>query len=155
MNCYCCSGKNFSECCQPYLEGKLVPSSPEALMRSRYTAYSIADIFYIQKTMHGRAAIGFKADETRFWAKRVKWIKLEVRQVEFENPDKGFVEFLASMIEGSYLSIMHEKSEFIREHGQWYYVDGMQFPRTKQLISRNLPCPCGSQRKFKNCHGEK
>ena len=47
MNCYCCSGKTFTECCEPYLSLKKDADSCEALMRSRYSAYCIADTAYL------------------------------------------------------------------------------------------------------------
>ena len=49
-HCSCGSGRDYVTCCQPYVEGRAHPETPEALMRSRYTAYTMADIDYIEKT---------------------------------------------------------------------------------------------------------
>ena len=153
--CSCCSGQQYAECCQRFLEGKLLPQTPEALMRSRYTAYTMANMDYIQKTMRGRASIGFNQAEAKQWAKRMIWIKLEVLDTALEKQNHGTVEFKATFVDGYALQVLHEKSEFIQEAGQWYYVDGTQFPsNNKKTIPRNSPCPCNSQRKFKNCHGK-
>ncbi len=151
--CPCCSGKNYDDCCQIYISGHTSAPTPEALMRSRYTAYSMANITYIEKTMQGAALRGFDACTAERWAKRINWIKLEVKDAGLLSPERGFVEFLATMVDGTRLVILHEKSDFILVQGLWYYTDGLQFPTPKkQLVSRNALCPCGSQRKYKNCH---
>lgn len=153
QTCPCCSGKIYDDCCQIYLSGHLPAPTPEALMRSRYTAYSMANITYIEKTMQGSARSGFDACAAERWAKRMNWIKLEVKDAGSLSSERSFVEFLATMVDGSRLVILHEKSDFTLVHGLWYYTDGFQFPTPKkQLVYRNALCPCGSQRKYKNCH---
>ena len=42
-----------------------------------------------------------------------------------------------------------ERSRFLKENGQWYYIDG-----TRPQFGRNDPCPCGSGKKFKKCCGQ-
>ncbi len=155
-SCPCGAGRDETQCCKLYIEGKALPSTPEALMRSRYTAYTLANIDYIKKTMRGKAMVGFHEEEARRWAKRIDWIKLHVLQVEQEVPNRGFVEFEAVFVEGTKLKSIHEKSEFICEQGQWLYVGGshMESSFIEQIVSRSSKCPCGSPRKFKNCHGK-
>lgn len=97
-------------------------------MRSRYTAYTMADIAYIEKTQCGQAAEGFNALEAYAWAKRVTWIKLEVLNTSLSKPKKGTVEFIATFIDAGISQSMHEKSEFIKKAGQWFYVDGVHMP---------------------------
>lgn len=155
VQCPCDSQKDYASCCEPYLRGKQNPATPEALMRSRYTAYTMANIDYIKQTMRGRALVGFQDMDATRWAKRVRWIRLNVVNSAIENSKTGYVEFEASFVDGSRLKSIHEKSEFICEEGRWYYVDGTHLPTSQsaQMVSRNMTCPCGSQRKFKNCHG--
>ena len=50
MRCPCGSGKDFDQCCGPYLSGRAEPPTAEALMRSRYVAYTRGDIDYIGRT---------------------------------------------------------------------------------------------------------
>lgn len=154
-HCSCGSQKDYATCCELYLTHQQKPDTPQELMRSRYTAYCLANIDYIQNTMRGKALVGFNAINAKRWATRMNWIKLTILETSMDNPHKGYVEFIATFVDGHVLNSMHEKSEFIQEEGKWYYVDGVQIPSldtTKQLISRNSLCPCGSQRKFKNCH---
>ncbi|MDI9819698.1 MULTISPECIES: YchJ family protein [unclassified Legionella] len=157
VNCPCDSQKSYLSCCEPFITGKQTPETPEALMRSRYTAYAMANIDYIKETMRHGALIGFQETEAKRWAKRVHWIKLHVLKSDIKNSTTGYVEFEASFVDGSRLKSLHEKSRFMREEGQWYYVGGTHLPTvsTEQMISRTINCPCGSQRKFKNCHGKK
>ncbi len=154
--CPCGFPNDYALCCEPYLADKKIPLSPEALMRSRYTAYSLADITYIVKTMRGKPLNGFDEAKARLWAERATWLGLNVINTRNETPDRGYVEFIARFIDGDQLKSIHEISEFHLDHGHWFYVDGS--PPVKSVTSKNKPiarnslCPCGSQKKFKNCH---
>lgn len=52
MSCYCGSAQNFAFCCLPFIEGKQKPTTAEQLMRSRYSAYCVAHVDYIQHSYH-------------------------------------------------------------------------------------------------------
>lgn len=155
--CACGSSIDYLDCCGMYLSGKTRPKTPEALMRSRYTAYSRADIDYIKKTMQGKPLINFNEAEAKHWAASVQWMGLNVlnnpREVAEENI--GFVEFIATYIDKGALKTIHEISQFRCIEGAWFYIDGEQQGGVKpQKISRNAPCPCGNKKKFKNCHAQ-
>jgi SEC-C motif-containing protein len=154
--CPCQSEQNFDQCCGPFLEQREVPQTPEQLMRSRYTAYSLAKVDYIKQTMKGSPLMSFNSLEAKEWAQRVTWVGLKVIQSYMESSVVGFVEFSARLIERKQLKIIHELSEFHKDGSCWFYVDGLNKQNTsqsqKQNISRTGPCPCGSGRKFKNCH---
>jgi SEC-C motif domain protein len=154
--CPCGTANTYENCCSLYLEKQQTPQTPEQLMRSRYTAYSLGKIAYIQNTMKDKALIGFNAAEAEQWAKQVTWLGLEVLAAEPTTTDVGFVEFKAHFLEHEQVKIIHERSEFHKEHNCWFYVSGenkQQASKIKaQKVARNSPCPCGSGRKFKNCH---
>lgn len=143
--CACGSGLSYVDCCGRYIDGSLVAPSPEALMRSRYTAYTQAHITYISQTMQGPAARGFDADSAKQWAAHVRWLGLHVLKSN-EYGDKGAVEFIALFNDGEQRQI-HENSLFQKISGCWYYVDALPLPKQ----ARNAPCPCGSGKKFKQC----
>ncbi|MDX2345766.1 MAG: YchJ family metal-binding protein [Legionella sp.] len=128
IDCPCGSKNKYDQCCEPYLTKTQYPKTPEALMRSRYTAYTLANIDYIKKTMRGPALFGFDEEDAKRWAARVTWMGLKVFQASSEKPtqNKGYVEFEAKFMENYDLKSIHEKSEFIREKNRWYYVDGTQ-----------------------------
>lgn len=126
QNCPCGTGKNYAECCGVFIEGQQKPLTPEELMRSRYSAYTRANIDYIAHTMKSPAKDRFDAKSAREWAKRVEWLKLEVKTTSIQG-SKGYVEFIALFKERGKINILHELSEFHLENGAWYYVDGKHF----------------------------
>ncbi len=154
--CPCGSQLSYIECCEPLISAKKIAQSPEALMRSRYVAYTFGNIDYIERTMCGEASRHFQHDLAVRWARRVKWIKLEVFGSITRHDNCGFVEFKATFIEGCQLKNIHEKSEFLRVEGRWYYVQGIHLAENQKevIMTRNMLCPCGSLSKFKNCHGK-
>ena len=123
-------------------------------MRSRYSAYCLGNVAYIQSTMQGKASLGFDPQAAAQWAKRVIWIGLNVVSAQTLSDNEAEVEFIASFVEGTMLHRMHERSLFKRVHDQWFYVDGQTIPEATQLVSRNALCPCGSPKKWKQCHGQ-
>jgi len=145
-HCPCCSGKEFHACCQPYLLEEILPETPEQLMRSRYSAYSMADIDYIEKTMRGPALQNFDSNEAKQWASSVKWQGLEVLASTQKN-DQGTANFIASFQGEGELRRMQENSLFHRIHGVWYYIDSVK----SEKIGRNQLCSCGSGKKYKHC----
>ncbi len=152
--CPCGSKIDYSHCCGLYLDADLMPSTPEKLMRSRYSAYVLANIDYIKKTMRGKALAGFDESNTQSWAESVKWLGLEIISTRNESPNCGFVEFIARFLEGGKQRAIHENSEFHRIDERWYYVNGTHLKNPSVKIGRNSFCPCGSNKKFKNCHGK-
>jgi SEC-C motif-containing protein len=156
QQCYCGSGVSYAHCCQPLHQYQQQAMTPEALMRSRYAAYSLADIDYIQATMQGRASEGFDATTAKQWAERVVWIGLEVVRAEMLSSEEGVVEFIATFVDDQMVHHMHELSRFIRVQERWYYVDGKSVPSVQVTtqVTRNSLCPCGSTKKWKHCHGK-
>lgn len=142
--CPCCSGKDYSLCCAPYVEGSTAAPTAESLMRSRYTAYSRANINYIEKTMRGPAAKGFDHQASYTWAQNLEWLGLTVLSTS-----EHHVEFYARMRENGKPVFLHEISTFELIDAHWYYVDG----RPGKKLQPNKPCPCGSGLKFKKCCG--
>ncbi len=155
--CPCGTGKDYHDCCGMFISGLKSPPSPEALMRSRYTAYSQVNIDYIAKTMKSPAADNFDVAATRAWASKINWIQLTVIRATSDG-SQGVVEFIAHYFLDKQKYTLHEISEFILENGQWYYVNGTQ-PNQRvssepvKKIGRNDICPCGSSKKFKKCCG--
>jgi SEC-C motif-containing protein len=142
MTCVCGSGLDEDACCGPILTGARAPTAL-ALMRSRYTAYVRGDIDYLMRTHHGnpdRAGI-------EKWARESRWLGLEIVSVEGDD----VVEFIARGTSGGRPFEHRERSRFRKIDGAWFYIDG---PAAKvKAPGRNDPCPCGSGKKYKKCHG--
>ena len=124
MLCPCKSGQAYADCCEPFITRLTLPETPEQLMRSRYTAYSQANIDYIMATMKGTVLKDFDAVSAKQWAESVTWIKLKVIRayVDPAIPESGFVEFKAYYRYKKQMHVMHEFSEFKKVDNQWFYI---------------------------------
>ncbi|WP_240183045.1 YchJ family protein [Pedobacter jeongneungensis] len=121
INCPCGSGFTFQHCCQPYhLSLKTAPTA-EALMRSRYSAFVMADAGYLYETTHSSKRKDHSKSAYLNSAKNTKWLKLEIVFSAFD-----VVEFKAHYLNKKFQTeVLHEKSNFRLEDGRWYYVDGV------------------------------
>lgn len=148
--CPCGSGLEYTLCCQPYLRGECHARTPSQLMRSRYTAYVVQDADYLVTTWHPSTRCkDLKSDIYAGFTTTIKWLGLTVYEPANErHGNQGFVSFAARFQDGDNESAMIERSRFLKESGQWYYVDG-----TRPQSGRNDPCPCGRGKKFKKCCG--
>jgi len=156
-DCPCGSGRGFDQCCGPLLAGEAA-ATPEALMRSRYTAFTRADVPYLETTLAEEAKEDFDRDEVAKWAKEANWQGLDVRSSELAvDGIHGSVEFVARYRQAGKVFAHHELASFRKAEGRWLYVDGVINPKPVQRvvdkIGRNDPCPCGSGRKYKKCCG--
>lgn len=149
MLCYCCSGKAFAECCQPYLSGQAQPDNCERLMRSRYSAFCVADSQYLLATLAAEQRASESAAALEAFAKAVHFCKLEVKHATSE-PKQGQVSFIASFIQHNKLEFIAEVSDFIFQD-RWYYTSGRLTALPAIKLGANDPCPCGSGKKFKRC----
>lgn len=148
-DCYCGAMRNIDDCCGPYLAGEAQAPTPEALMRSRYSAYVTGNNAYLLSTWHPDT----RPAELDVSAEAGAWFGLNVLNAS-EKGDTGIVEFEAFYRQDERMYTMHERSRFVRENGQWLYVDGDQLeqkPIKPVKVGRNDPCPCGSGKKFKRC----
>ncbi len=121
MNCPCCSGKSYEECCAPFHRKEKHAPTAEALMRSRYAAYAIPNGEYLMETTHpGKRKFHDKADMQE-WGEMNQWVKLEI----VRTPALNHVEFKAHFINSEGREqIHHEFSYFQKMHDRWYYVSG-------------------------------
>src|SRR6476659_1642018 len=96
--CACGTGLEYASCCEPYLKGKAKPPTAEALMRSRYVAFTEADVDYIENSTDQSQKKSFDRAGTLEWAKNSKWKGLKIVSTkEGQAGDTaGVVEFIAS-----------------------------------------------------------
>lgn len=158
--CPCGSQKPFSECCGPALSGASLPATPEALMRSRYTAFAMHDVDYIYKTIAPDRRKEFDRQGIEVWSRESEWMGLDIISTAKGGPgdDTGTVEFSARYKEKGEDRKHDELASFVKIDGRWYFEDG-QMPGVKTVrnegpkVGRNDVCPCGSGKKYKKCHG--
>ncbi len=119
--CPCGSGRPFSACCAPLLDGDVAAPTAEALMRSRYSAYALAREDYLLATWHASTRpVSLALHEPP----RPRWIGLDIRRHEPQGDARAVVEFVARFRVDGRAHVLHETSRFVREGGRWYYVDG-------------------------------
>lgn len=90
-------------------------------MRSRYTAYTLGNEPYLLATWHPStrpAGLGLAAEVSP------KWLGLDVKHFAQQDDSHASVEFVARYKVGGRAQRMQETSRFVKEDGQWFYVDG-------------------------------
>ncbi|MET3130327.1 SEC-C motif-containing protein [Oxalobacteraceae bacterium GrIS 1.11] len=132
-----CGGAAYAACCGPYIDGTMAAPTAEALMRSRYSAYTLRDEAYLRATWHPStcppdAIVG--ADEKLHWLGLEVKSALRLRQRKAESAiasHSDTVEFVARYKLDGRAHRLHEVSRFVREAGdgglRWFYLDG-SFP---------------------------
>ena len=158
--CPCGSGKAFTDCCSPVLSGEQDAVTAKQLMSARYSAFTKADMGFLNRSLHPDHRHDHDAEATRRWAENSAWLGLEIVSTEAggESDETGVVEFIASFKEKGVIRHHHERSQFAKQDGQWYFVDGEIVPPKTRVnegprVGRNDPCPCGSGKKYKKCCG--
>ncbi|NOZ10000.1 MAG: YchJ family protein [Gammaproteobacteria bacterium] len=148
--CHCGSGQSYLNCCGRYITASDHPPTAEALMRSRYTAYVLGHEAYLLQTWHQTTRpekLSLQGGDA------IEWLGLSVDASERGDiaDSTGVVEFTVHYRAKSKMAVLRERSQFVQECGQWFYVDGQM---REDTVGRNSPCPCGSEKKYKRCCGQ-
>lgn len=160
--CPCGTKKNYSDCCAPFLKGEQFAPTPEALMRSRYTAFTQKNADYLFDSMTPELQEHNDHQDLQHFVEEVdSWIKLELLNV---NQDS--VEFAAYFMYDGKQQRIHENSHFVKEKGRWLYAGHLHQCNSshhdhheqkhepyiaEKKIGRNDICFCGSGKKYKKC----
>jgi len=119
--CPCGSGGHLAACCGRWFAGPQHLQAPDAvaLMRSRYSAFVLGLSDYLLATWHPSRrppAIDFEPG--------LRWLGLQIKHQASTGEGAATVEFVARSKLGGRAHRLHETSRFVREGGQWFYVDG-------------------------------
>ncbi|MGB0132695.1 YchJ family protein [Dokdonella sp.] len=121
--CPCDMNRIYADCCGRWHTGSPAPDA-ESLMRSRYGAYVLGLAHYLMATRHPstrptQAELGLASNN------HTTWLELKIKDRLVTGSDSAEIEFIARYREGGGgARRLHERSRFVRAHGQWYYVDG-------------------------------
>jgi SEC-C motif domain protein len=121
--CPCGSGLKYKKCCRVLHNGSPA-QSPEALMRSRYTAYALDKVTYIMQTTH--------PDSPHFRSNEESWrVELEAfsQNTHFAGlqilaTDGDTVTFRAILFNDGKDVSFTERSLFVQHEGRWLYLSG-------------------------------
>jgi SEC-C motif-containing protein len=149
----------YQQCCMPLHQGTAIAQTPEALMRSRYSAYALGLYDYIVATYASAERANLTVEDIANSAAQTTWIALRVLDTKIlpqtandAGQFYGEVEFKVFYSETKRLYCLHERSTFIQEDGHWFYRDGAMLAGNGAVkYKRNDPCCCGSNKKFKQC----
>lgn len=157
--CPCGSGAAYADCCKPIISGTQPATTAVVLMKARYAAYVGAQMDFVFETTHPDHRQNYDHEGTKEWAESSEWLGLEIvetKQGGLED-ESGEVEFIARFKEKGVPRQHHEKAEFKKDNGRWYFTEGTMVkskPVTVSKIGRNDPCTCGSGLKYKKCCGK-
>lgn len=130
--CPCGTGEVFGACCGKFLADfaggtGITAPTPEALMRSRFTAFAVGDEAYLLASWAARTRPdSLDLDPT------LRWYRLDILGTSGGAFDTaGTVEFTAyyrskpgTPEDECVKGVQREKSRFERVGGEWFYVDG-------------------------------
>ncbi|MGZ2370460.1 YchJ family protein [Ancylomarina sp. YFZ004] len=125
-NCFCGKSLVYEDCCGALHLGNRFAQTAEELMRSRYSAFALADVDYILRTYAPENRPDSERSEIKQWASSVVWLGLQVLSTQKgkSGDQEGRVKFKALYSEAGKIHEMIEDSFFRFEKGQWLYVDG-------------------------------
>src|SRR5690349_6659067 len=97
MQCPCGSELGLEACCGPAISGERPAPTAEALMRSRYTAYTQKKGSYIVETHDPDSREEVDEKATQRWAEETECLQLQVLSTKDggEKDERGEVEFVA------------------------------------------------------------
>ena len=129
-------------------------------MRSRYTAYVKRHYIHLERSLSRVQRADFSSADAKTWAESSEWLGLKILDTTGGGPEDqvGTVRFNATFRTSGEEREHLENARFIREDGRWVY-DGLVIEKAVPVrhaepkTGRNDPCPCGSGKKFKKCHG--
>ena len=139
--CPCHSGLDYKTCCQPCHAKTTTAATPEALLRSRYAAFSLELPSYLAATTHPLHD-DFDKD-TVAWVQRLAkgldasyFEGLRVLAQSALSDDEHEITFEADVRprdspEGAGVTL-HERSRFAREDGVWFYREGLDVSSKKR-----------------------
>ena len=129
-------------------------------MRSRYSSYVKRNYLHLHRSLSQEQQADFSEKDARDWAESAEWLGLEITGTEggATGDAEGTVDFVARFsVKGEERKHV-EKALFTRENERWVY-SGQVVPKAEPVrrespkVGRNDPCPCGSGKKYKKCHG--
>jgi SEC-C motif-containing protein len=153
--CPCGSARQFAQCCEPLLRGAQTAETASQLMRSRYSAFATDTFDYLVRTHHPSQRAADERAQLESQANTLQWLALQLCDSSdgTAGQQHGEVEFKAFFRAAGNLRCLHERSRFVHENGQWFYLDAVFCREQRVDAGRNDACICGSGRKFKQCHG--
>ena len=123
--CPCGSGLTYAEDCGRLHDGAAVAATAEQLMRSRYSAFAVGDAGYLLTTWHPAAR-----PTSLHLDGHVRWNGLDMLATAGGTRFslEGAAEVCTHYLDTGRAGAQHEDSRFLRDGGQWRFLDGASLP---------------------------
>jgi SEC-C motif domain protein len=133
--CPCGSGLKFKKCCEPAIRGAVYPQTPEAVMRSRYSAFVTGSTAHLWRSTHPENEMvqGVEPEqfhrETLAYCQQVEFTGLTVHEARpADAQGVARVRFTATYRMGDATGALRELSDFVQVDGRWLYRRGEEEP---------------------------
>jgi SEC-C motif-containing protein len=111
-------------------------------MRSRYSAYALGELAYLETTWHPDSCPPDLALDPE-----IRWIGLEILAFE-PGETAARVEFEARFLAHDTVDAVHECSSFVREQGKWMYTERKLPLREREKIQTLLRAALSEEREI-------
>ncbi|MEV0941326.1 YchJ family protein [Micromonospora wenchangensis] len=120
--CPCGTGLPYADCCGPLHAGDGTAPTAQALMRSRFSAFAVGDDDYLLRSWHSTTR-----PRQVHLDPATRWTRLEIVDSTRGGllDTTGTVRFRAHYREAGQPGTMAEHSRFVREDGNWVYLDAL------------------------------
>lgn len=147
--CPCGSGRPYEVCCEPLIRGEAQATTPEELLRSRYSAFALNEVDYVLATQ-----IEQDRQAVEGWSSTAKFTALRILRQDV-GEEQAVIDFEADYESKGEKHLHKERSLFKLMEGRWLFTKGGGVPAVAAVkIGRNDPCSCGSGKKYKKCCGQ-
>ena len=127
-----CGGATYGLCCRPLHRQEQAAATAEQLMRSRYSAFALAEIDHLMRTQLSEQPIRERRRALQATCRQLHWRGLEILAREAGGPEDlhGTVTFAAHYSAGGKQGVLRECSRFGREAGRpdgaWLYLEALE-----------------------------
>ena len=127
-----CGGVSYGSCCRPLHRQERAAATAEQLMRSRYSAFALAEIEHLLRTQPSEQPVQARRRSLQASCRQLRWRGLEIVATEAGGLDdlEGTVTFIAHYSAGAERGTLRECSRFGREGGRpdgaWLYLEAIE-----------------------------
>ncbi len=127
-----CGGGSYGSCCRPLHRQERTAQTAEQLMRSRYSAYALAEVEHLLRTQPSPEPLPQRRRSLQASCRQLRWRQLLVLATEAGGSDdlEGTVTFEAHYSAGGKRGVLRERSRFVRDGGRldgaWLYVEALE-----------------------------
>lgn len=127
-----CGGGRYGSCCGPLHRQERMAQTAEQLMRSRYSAFALAEVEHLLRTQPSEEPLPQRRRSLEATCRQLRWRRLVLLATEAGGPDdlEGTVTFEAHYSAGGQRGVLRERSRFGRvggcAGGAWLYLEALE-----------------------------